>query len=273
MKLNYYKYLFNKTSKLMFTLFGIISIITLLIIIAQGPTTKYSTGVESYTAINLCLSLLTVILITACIIVPIQIKNQFLTKQKCDTLYSLPIKRTTMLLQSSIYGFVSSIALWSVLLLLVTITYLFKGINLNIQYIFLYYFIMIISGGLMFTFCTMLCSFVTNKSNCYYAIILGLFCINMIFNLLPSSYYDVYGPFSSLSYFTAYCGSHAIDYPVGYDIRYTNLGNSFVSFILLFILAIPSVFFTIKIQKNLKHIMLMKLVNQLYLKYYYLYQH
>lgn len=77
MKLNYYKYLFNKTSKLMFTLFGIISIITLLIIIAQGPTTQYSTGVESYTAINLCLSLLTVILITACIIVPIQIKNQF----------------------------------------------------------------------------------------------------------------------------------------------------------------------------------------------------
>lgn len=157
-----------------------------------------------------------------------------------------------MLLQSSIYGFVSSIALWSVLLLLVTITYLFKGINLNIQYIFLYYFIMIISGGLMFTFCTMLCSFVTNKSNCYYAIILGLFCINMIFNLLPSSYYDVYGPFSSLSYFTAYCGSHAIDYPVGYDIRYTNLGNSFVSFILLFILAIPSVFFTIKNTKEFK---------------------
>lgn len=155
----YFTYLWNKTNKLI--LVGLIVCVLLFpaALLMSGETwfTYFQyplfdgngsfvewvdTGYAYYPASQTKLYLYTILTMAGSYLVPIIVQATFQNKKRCDNLFSLPIRKETQILLTSVYGFVALQAvLWASALLGLGASAI-VGLRYNIGYYFLYLLVM-----------------------------------------------------------------------------------------------------------------------------------
>ncbi len=199
MNLNYIKYLWSKTNKFVIASLIILSSIFLIHIIIQAPSTGNGTA-SSYLPYDLHLFILMLTVVSSSALLPIIVRKQMLSKQNCDTLLALPLKRTTLFTLTSVYTYLVIVTIFTIMFILGLITYFCIGMNIIVGYLLLYYLTMVITSLSIFIIMSAIMSFTNNIMDC-----ILLFILTVIISLtlpLTLNYIlrltNVYNDYSSI---------------------------------------------------------------------------
>ncbi|MFI3330090.1 MAG: hypothetical protein R3Y05_06385 [bacterium] len=266
MNLNYIKYLWSKTNKFVIAGLVILSSIFLIQIMIQAPSTGNGT-VSSYLPYDLQLFILMIMVVSSSAILPIIVRKQMLSKQNCDTLLSLPLKRTILFTLTSLYTYLIILSIFTIMFVLGLITYFCMGMNIIVGYLLLYYLTVVITSLSIFIIMSAIMSFANNILDCILLFVLTVIIsltfpsmLDYVLRLFNVTYgYHSNGIVFSLDYISHFFATKALVITPGFSLgrpdytifRY-ELTHEYIDVLICFVLSILSLFVFYKNIKSFK---------------------
>lgn len=157
----YFKYLFKTTKKANSILLIVNFLLYPLMVALSKVNNGNNDGISFTKSDSAKLGFATTALVLMAYIIPIVYHKTFQKKEAIDSFWSLPIKKSKILVTKIIFGALQMITIWSITFIFGVILSYIKGMGFNQTYFALYYLLMIATSICIYLFSWFVCTTAT----------------------------------------------------------------------------------------------------------------